>query len=211
MKQMLYIGTRGKYNGGKLMKKFIALTLIILALFLLLTGCKDYDKDNDKDYDNEETVSGTESENTFSVTFIQEGQKSIIRNVEKGGTLTDIPVPVSKKGYTVKWDRTDFTNITEDLIVNVEETANTYKIIYNLGSHDKDEKAYILSREQTVTYDESFNVYIPRFDGDPFVGLVISGTDTEFTDGIYTTDDDILLTAIWKSDVDPESDWTTPF
>ena len=189
------------------MKKFIALTLIILALFLLLTGCKDYDKD----YDNEETVSGTESENTFSVTFIQEGQKSIIRNVEKGGTLTDIPVPVSKKGYTVKWDRTDFTNITEDLIVNVEETANTYKIIYNLGSHDKDEKAYILSREQTVTYDESFNVYIPRFDGDPFVGWVISGTDTEFTDGMYTTDDDILLTAVWKSDVDPESDWTTPF
>ena len=73
MKQMLYIGTRGKYNGGKLMKKFIALTLIILALFLLLTGCKDYDKD----YDNEETVSGTESEIPVRLLSFRRGKSQL--------------------------------------------------------------------------------------------------------------------------------------
>lgn len=68
---------------------------------------------------------------TYTVTFVQSGQDDVVRTVEAGGTLTDVPEPVAKTGYTVTWDRSDFTNITQNLTVHAVETANKYTLTYD--------------------------------------------------------------------------------
>lgn len=77
-----------------------------------------------------------ETEETVTVTFKQEGQADIIKILTKGTALTDIPAPVSKTGYTVSWDVTDFASVTEDMVVNAIETGKTYTVTFegNIGS-----------------------------------------------------------------------------
>ena len=70
---------------------------------------------------------------TYTVTFVQSGQDDVVRTVEAGGTLTDVPEPVAKTGYTVTWDRSDFTNITQNLTVHAVETADKYTLTYDAG------------------------------------------------------------------------------
>ena len=59
----------------------------------------------------------------LNVTFKAEGEADIVKTVVYGGTLTDIPVAPAKYGYTVAWDVTDFTNITEDVVATAVYTA----------------------------------------------------------------------------------------
>ena len=76
---------------------------------------------------------GTE---TVKVSFVQEGRKTIVREVEKGGTIggRDIPQPAKTTGYgyTVKWDKTDFKNITEDILVTAREVPKTLIVTYHI-------------------------------------------------------------------------------
>ena len=89
----------------------------------------------------------------YSIIFKQAGQEDIIRYVNKGESLSDIPVCAEKRGYTVAWDRTDFSNIEENIIVNAVEDANEYKIYYQGIIQD-----YIPSNV-ALEYDESKGMY----------------------------------------------------
>ena len=60
----------------------------------------------------------------YSVVFKQEGQEDIVKQVEEGKALTEIPTLAQKTGYTTKWSVEDFSNITENLTVTVLSTAN---------------------------------------------------------------------------------------
>ncbi len=130
---------------------------------------------------------------TFTVTFVQ-GTTTFTRVVEKGGTVTDIPTPNAKRGYTVTWEQTDLTNIQKDVTIRAVETANKYTITYQLGDATD---VQIAALSQQVTFDSAFTLYTPTAGDSTFVKWVVSGTDTEFTSGTYTLDSDVTLVAVW--------------
>ena len=90
-----------------IMKKKIFLLLVCFALVAAvgLTGCN---KNNDPPVPPVTTV---------TVTFVQTGEENIVKTVEFGGTLTDIPTPAARDGFIVAWNRTDFSGLVEDITV----------------------------------------------------------------------------------------------
>lgn len=89
----------------------------------------------------------------FTVTFIQENHDNIVKTVKYNDTLTDIPTPQEIEGYTVTWDKNDFSNIKENITVHSIKTPNKYKVTLH-NNLEEDETI-----ELTATYDEP--LYIP--------------------------------------------------
>ena len=56
----------------------------------------------------------TSCSNKIKVSFVQDGQTTIVKTIDKGQTLTDIPAPVQKTGYTVSWEVADFSNLQKE-------------------------------------------------------------------------------------------------
>ena len=102
----------------KTITKILILVLVCAFSFCVITGC---DKDNDGD---------TPATTTYTITFVQEGQENVVKTVNKGATLTDIPTPVAEDGYEIVWDVTDFTNIQSDMTVTAVKTAITYTVTF---------------------------------------------------------------------------------
>ncbi|MBO7525765.1 MAG: hypothetical protein J6T42_03090, partial [Clostridia bacterium] len=102
---------------------------------------------------------------TVTVTFIQEGQTSIVREIEYGGSLKvkDTPNPVqnAKTGYKMEWDRSDFKNITENIVVHAKEVAGTFNEILDYGYDGKTETV-------SFVFDEIYNLPIPERAGYSF-------------------------------------------
>lgn len=159
----------------------------------------------------EETGADTPKYETFNITFVQEGQADIVKKVKIGETLTDIPVPINKQGYYIEWSITTFDNITSDLTVYAVETAKTYTVQYDLGVVSNDGYATIDSYAQTVKYDQSYTLEIPACYGYDFTGWVLINTDTVVTDGVWLIDSNVILTALWKLNVNSDRWWTGEF
>ena len=176
------------------MKKL--LFLIISICVLILSGCN--------------TPTGgtqsSENSNYYTVTFRQDGQADICVEVEKDQALTDIPTPVEKTGYTLSWDRTDFSAITGDCIVYAVETANKYTITFNLdsewGTVDFDMQSTMLAFDSEYAFSE------PSLYGFSFKGWKIEETGTDFAQsGIYTVAENITLVPTWEKDEDSNRWW----
>ena len=137
-----------------------------------------------------------ETEETVTVTFKQEGQADIIKILTKGTALTDIPAPVSKTGYTVSWDVTDFASVTEDMVVNAIETGKTYTVTFegNIGS--------LAQQTLEVKYGEAYQ--LPQaLSGEEgmFKGWLYNGQMVA-TQGVWEMDSEsgaFVLTAKWIS------------
>lgn len=134
----------------------------------------------------------------YTITFKQDGQADIVKTVVEGESLADIPEPKEVIGHTVVWDRTDFTNITEDVVVKAIATANTYTITYNVNN----ENATAIAA-QTVTYDTAYTLATPDagalfvFDGWYLVDDSGNATETKLSAGNYTYTNDITVIAKW--------------
>ena len=187
------------------MKHGAKIVPILLALATFSLTCCAGGQENADEQEKEQ-----EQPARYTVTFVQNGQKNIVKEVESGATLIDIPMPVEKTGYNVSWDRTIFENITADITVNDVETAKIYTVRYDLGSLAEDKYASITSATQTVTYDAWYSLYVPECYGYDFVKWENDGAAFEQTEGIWTTDDDVLLVAVWKKDGKSER-WWSPF
>ena len=140
---------------------------------------------------------GGETEKVMcTVTFKQEGCEDIVKTVEQGTALTDIPTPVAKDGYTVVWDVVDFSNIADNMEVTAEAIANIYWITYDAKGGSME------ASMQPVTFNEEYTVEAPAtreyytFGGWYVVedGVV---TDTEFVGGTWTTVGDVEVAAKW--------------
>lgn len=177
------------------MKKNLIIVSAALAMCAALSaaGCAD---------------TGKSEPNAYRVTFVQKGYANVVKVVEAGGTLADVPEPNEKTGYTVTWDRTDFTYINGNITVTAIETANEYKIYYSLGDRASDGEAKIADSEQTVTFDASYSLFIPECEGYKFVKWEITGSETEFKGGIWSVAGDVYLTAVWKMDKDSDRGWS---
>ncbi len=128
---------------------------------------------------------------TFTVEFHEEGKKDIVREVKEGEDLKNIPTPTPKTGYTVTWSVTDFTNITENIIVERVETPNTYTITYDAN------EGTASAQTQTVTYDKAPGSFATATrDGYSFVCWKYEGKAVQATE-LWKIDGDVTLVAEW--------------
>ena len=125
------------------MKKTLLVFILALGLCFSFGACNFGGGNGGSD-----ESSSLQQDVTCTVTFKQNGEANVVKTVKQGEDLTDIPTPKEKTGYTVVWDITDFTNITEDMEVNAVATANTYTITYDANGGS------VATATQVVTYDE---------------------------------------------------------
>ena len=153
------------------------------------------DSDSTSDSTSDSEDGGEEDKKEYvTVTFKQAGENDVVKTVEKGTALTDVPTPTAKTGYTVAWDVTDFANVTENMVVNAVETAKTYTIVYT--------NADIAQGTYTVTYGEKYTLETPTHEDKTFVEWKYNG-ETVAMEGVWELDaesGEVLLVAKWISD-----------
>ena len=128
--------------------------------FKTLIDCKIYDV----------TITIEESATTYTVVFKDyNGDELKSEEVEEGESAT-APTKPTRTGYTFKeWD-TDFTNVTENLVVTAVYEINTYKVTFV----DYDGSTL---KEQTVEYGNAATA-----PADPTrTGYTFDGWDTDFS------------------------------
>lgn len=79
------------------------------------------------------TVNAVYTKNVYTVTFKADGEIVSTKTVGWGDTLTDVPSIPAKEGYdqvAPVWNRTDFSNITSDLVVEAVYTKNVYTVTF---------------------------------------------------------------------------------
>jgi uncharacterized repeat protein (TIGR02543 family) len=77
-----------------------------------------------------QTITAVFQINTYTITFIADGQTITSRTVNHGGTVTNIPAVPDITGMNGIWDVTDFTNVTANFTVTAVYTNKVYVITY---------------------------------------------------------------------------------
>ena len=176
-------------------KKLMFLKILVCTLFICMfavNGC---------------TQVNEEGKNVHTITFIQEGQKNIVYEVENGGSLTDLPNPADIPGYEVSWSITDFSNITEDLTVTIMRQPKIFEITYLMGILEGNNGVIIKSLTQSVEYNSAYVTYAPTCEGYEFLGWKMNEEDELITSGTYLYTENITLIAEWKL-VNNELGWS---
>lgn len=131
------------------------------------------------------------------VVFREAGYPDIVKVLDVGETLTDIPSVHEETGYNVVWDRTDFENVTENLVVTAIKTPKSYTITYEID----DKTGWLIdgdSWEQTVRYGEEFVLMEPVHLEKKFLKWIIEGTQEEFVSGTWNCLEGVTLVAVWE-------------
>ena len=177
------------------MKKSLLLTICLTAISL--SGCK---------APTEDSLPLENTMETYTITFRQDGQKDVVKKVKKGKTLENIPTPVQKDGYTIVWDTTEFSALSEDMLVLAVATANEYTISFDLYSTWGE--VQFESDAQTVTFDSAYAIETPSLYGFFFTGWEIKDEGTPFDgEGVYTIADNVTLVPTWKKNEDSYRWW----
>lgn len=140
------------------------------------------------------SAGGEEDPNVCKITFVQEGQQTITRYINKGETLIDIPTVQPVAGYDVAWSVTDFSNVQGNIEVTVVKTPKTFKITYKVENGVK-----ISSTVQKVTYLAEYELLTATRVDYQFIGWKIEGESAQFdSKGVYSFTEDIVLVPIWR-------------
>ena len=176
------------------MKKLFFFLLSLTLTATALSGCSFLSNgESSSPSSSIENSQSSEQKGSYSVVFKQEGQNDIVKTVEEGKALMDIPTPAQKTGYTTKWSVEDFSNITADLTVTAVSTANEYTITYDAG-----EGAVEVST-QKVTYDTAPGSFAtPTREAYIFVCWTYNGNAILPTD-VWKLASDVILVAKWKA------------
>lgn len=176
------------------MKKSIFLT--ISMSIILFSGCNAPTGDNSSQVKDE----------FYTITFRQDGQKDVTHSIKVGETLDDIPTPIQKDGYTIVWNKTEFSAIKEDTLVLAVATANEYTISFDLYSTWGEVE--FGDDTQTVTFDSAYVLETPSLYGFLFTGWEIKDKGTAFdSKGTYKVADDITLVPTWEKDEESYRWW----
>ena len=147
------------------------------------------------DESSSEESSSEDAVQTVIITFKQKDQPDIVREIEQGGTLTDIPTPAPKTGYKVEWEACNFANVTQGFVVNAVETAKEYTIIL-------DANGGILGQTQfTIIYGKTYSLPQPENEERSFSSWQYEGKNVALS-GVWSIDDEdgvVNLTAKWGS------------
>ena len=124
------------------------------------------------------------------------------RSVYIGGTLTDIPTPSEKEGYTVDTQNwyideactqvATFDNIQQGFEVYAKATANTYTVTYNVP-----EDATVNGTQDSFTYGAAYTLKTPVRALYSFAGWEMAGNKSLATTGTWSIANDVQLTAKW--------------
>lgn len=129
---------------------------------------------------------------TYTVTFMQTGQPDVVRVVEAGKTVTDIPETKPVTGYTVAWEDVDLTNVTADKIVNAVKTPKQYTVTYDAN------EGTVSAKTGLFTYEEKYVLPLPVRNDYSFVCWK-NGIASIALTGIWRIAEDVTLTAAWKA------------
>ena len=181
------------------MKKIILLLFALTLTIVSFAGCEFLLTDNSSPNiptDNssvEQEDSSLEEERAFYVVvFKQDGKDDIVRQVEKGKGLTDVPTPEQKTGYTIKWSVEDFSSITGDMTVTTVITPNEYTVTYDAG------EGAVAPATQKVTYGGIPATFAtPTRENYSFVCWTYNGNAVLATD-VWKFAEDITLVAKWQ-------------
>lgn len=142
------------------------------------------------------TLTATWELNVWTVTFVQAGEEDIVKTVEKGAALTDIPTPKAKEGYSVAWNVTDFSAITENMTVTAVETAEKYNVTYEVAADESLEGG----ATQEVTFGENYKLLKPTKEGYTFVGWKNKATGLIVPEeGKWSIANNVTLVAEWTA------------
>ena len=74
----------------------------------------------------------------YTISFYSDDNVTLIttREVEAGGTLSDIPGVPAREGYEAAWSRTVFTGINSDIRVNAVYTRLTFTVTFSYRDED---------------------------------------------------------------------------
>ena len=166
------------------MKRLCSLLLACIATLCLFCACKEPDK----------------GPVVYTVTFSQEGQTDIVKEVESGKALTDIPTPVGQEGYDIVWSVTNFSNITENLTVTAVVTPKTYVITYTYNPLlDNAYEVTLEKTTQSVAYNSQFTLATATASNTErtliFEGWVDQETNEPVEAGTYVFTKNITLVA----------------
>lgn len=152
---------------------------------------------------------------THTVTFMQDGVIVAVETVDHGSSLEVVPLPNPVAGQTVAWGRTDFSNITEDIVVDA--VVGAYKVTYNLGTYKfaNEDTARSIAAEggkldrayEVVSPNGSIVLLEPTCYGYKFVKWQYNGAD--FDGKNYSYGKDIEIVAVWEVDEDSPR-WDSP-
>lgn len=148
------------------------------------------------DESSSEESSSEDAVQTVIITFKQKDQPDIVREIEQGGTLTDIPTPAPKTGYKVEWEACNFANVTQGFVVNAVETAKEYTVILDVNG------GVLGGQKQfTVTYGKTYSLPQPENEERSFSSWQYEGKNVALS-GVWSIDDEdgvVNLTAKWGS------------
>lgn len=158
----------------------------------------------------------TITRDTHKVTFKQEGQADIVREVLDLSVLAenDIPKPEQTKiGYSVVWEEKDLFEVTEDIIVNAIYIPKQYNITFLDRGSDSVFSGQFEETYPTIhTYDSVTQLVEPVKEGYVFTGWF----NDSICDGIELTElgaqdytDDITLYARWAATITFNTDGGT--
>ena len=153
--------------------------------------------DSNVDSSNPSDSDGASTKTEFTLTFIQDGYEPYVYVVQKGSDFFDLPVLNSVRGYDVKWQNVDLTNIRKDITVYAEVTPKQYAITYvidNGTNSSSNPPSYTVESGEIQLYAPTNN------DGYEFYGWYTTPdfkTDTKISSLTECYYKDITLYACW--------------
>ena len=184
------------------MKKLIML-ILAMGMCLSFASCAwltEYGS-SDNSSMSESSDSGSREEEDVTITFKQSGYSDVVKTVKQGESLTDIPTPQEKTGYTVVWDTVDFTNIMENITVNAVATANKYIVTYDANG------GTVANQTQEVTFDVETTLATPTREDYLFNGWTYEGAAV-VNGAAWLIADNVTLVAEW---IDNRPTYTVTF
>lgn len=188
------------------MRKSLVAFLLVFGMLLPLQACSITNEQGSSNPDSTSTEQSSETEKELiTITFKQSGVDDVVKTVNKGETLTDIPTPQTKIGYTVAWDKANFSNLTQNVVINAIETPKTYTV--HLNAND----GILSDKTITVVYDREYELPQPSRQGYKFANWTYKDKNIS-SNGVWGTDSDetIELIAQWGAQWD-NSGWTPNF
>ncbi len=184
------------------MKKLIML-ILAMGMCLSFASCAWLAESSSSDNSSmsESSDSGSQEEEDVTITFKQSGYSDVVKTVKQGESLTDIPTPQEKTGYTVVWDTVDFTNIMENITVNAVATANKYIVTYDANG------GTVANQTQEVTFDVETTLATPTREDYLFNGWTYEGAAV-VNGAAWTIADNVTLVAEW---IDNRPTYTVTF
>lgn len=176
----------------------VVLFLVLVLLGIGLKGCSDTTEETQKPDNEAVDDTFTDWADDDAINWEDATEDENVTNDVKDKS-TDNAIENTVDGNVIEDGYSDSEQSNGELSSDnkASETKKQYMIKYILNN----ENATLETTTQKVTYGEAFTLAMPEVTPGSelqFVKWIITGTKTEFNNGIYTIEGDVSLTAVWE-------------